>query len=241
MAYPFPSIERKVYPKTFLKDVHILFCFSARNNIAELNAKVGEFFNTSFELEGITSSELEKGMEIFSKNGLVKFDFGTDTVELTVKQPEYRSYENISPLRRRMFEYLQLLEVSELQKLTMYKYNQLEYQAKNERLVKNVMGNVFSNDLLSDVEESKQGDYTRWEKTKQYSDEQSQVTIEYGFRKDANDLNRGFLTLKTQIESTKKSIALTDIEKEMDSFNQILDNGFHWCVKSEIINIMKQS
>lgn len=75
----------------------------------------------------------------------------------------------------------------ELKKLVMYKYNQLEYQVSGKKQVKAVMRDVFSDELLSDVEDIP-ADNTRWEKTKQFSDEEpihSMFTIEYGYRKDA--------------------------------------------------------
>lgn len=244
MPYSFPHIERKVYPKTFLKDVHVIFGFDAVNNTAGLDAKVGDFFKEVFSLKDITFHALEKGFRVFSNDGLIVFVFGTSSVELAVKQPEYGSYERIFPLRSLMIRFLQLFDVNELGKLVMYKYNELKYQAAGDDHGREVMRNVFSDELLSDVGRDGQGDYTRMEKTVQIAEGepgQSLFTVEYGFRRDADNQDMGFLTLKTRIESTGDAIPLADAESKMASFNQVLDDGFHWCVKPEIINIMNQA
>lgn len=241
MSYPFPPIERKVYPKTFLKDVHIIFRFAAINRTTELDAAVEIFFRESFLLDGILISSLEKGMKVFSKDEQIIFFFGADFVELSIKQPEYVSYDHISPYRELLRNYLQTLKVGELKKLVMYKYNQLEYQANDEKQVKDVICDVLNSELMSDVGDVLDN-YTRWEKTTHFSDDdsQSQFTIEYGFRKDAQNPKNGALTMKTQIESMEDSITSTNVEEKMELFNHILDNGFHWCVVPEIINRMKE-
>ena len=242
MSYPFPSIERKVYPKTFLKDVHMTIRFDAMERTSELDAEVEKFFKESFSLEGISTSSLEKGIKVFSKNMQIVFGFGLNMVELTVKQPDYVSYTHIQPCRELMKKYLCVLKVKDLKGLMMYKYNQLEYQTTGDKQMKDVMRDVFSGELMLD-EEDIPTDNTRWEKTRQIPDGnpvQSLFTIEYGYRKDAQDSRCGALTLKTQIESTMDGIALTDVEKRMELFNQTLDDGFHWCVVPEIIKMMKE-
>lgn len=241
MSYPFPPIERIVYPKTFLKDVHIIFHFDAMSRNSELDVAVEKFFEESFLLKGISISSLGKGMKVFSKDEQTIFIFGADFVELSVKQPEYVSYDHIFPYRELLRNYLQTLKVGELKKLVMYKYNQLEYQANDKKQTKDVICDVLNSELMSDARDVLD-DYTRWEKTKHFSDNdsQSQFTIEYGFRKDAQNPKNGALTMKIQIESMEDGITSTDVEKKMELFNQILDNGFHWCVVPEIINMMKE-
>lgn len=221
----------------------MIFRFDVRNRTDEFGAKVESFFRTHFSSEGVTLSGPDDKLKFVSKNGMVVYEFGVGFVELSVKQPEYVSYERLSDFKEPVFDYLQLLEINELSKLVMYKYNQLEYQAEDKYQAKEIMGNVFSDKLTSDIEEGGLDNCTRWEKTKLIQDDfgQSQFTIEYGFRQDAQGQNTGFLTLKTQIESIGGGIALTDVKREMEAFNQILDNGFHWCVKPKIINIMNKA
>ena len=127
----------------------------------------------------------------------------------------------------------------------MYKYNELVYQSRDNRRVNEVMSDVYSSQLLADVSESDGNleELTRWEKTKTFVDDEngySIFTIEYGFRKKMSEQKKDALTLKTQIESGKDVISIEEVEGMMTSFNQNLDNGFHWCVNRDIIEIMKK-
>lgn len=221
----------------------MIFRFDAKGKAAEFDAEIKRFFQAYFSLERVTLFRPEDKLKFVSKNGMVVYEFGVDFVEFSVKQPEYVKYERLSEYEKPVLDYLQLFGINELSKLVMYKYNQLEYQAEDTYQVKEIMDNVFSDKLTSDIEEGGLDDYTRWEKTKLIQDDsgQSQFTIEYGFRQDAQGQNTGFLTLKTQIESIGEGIALTDVKREMEAFNQILDNGFHWCVNPKIINIMNKA
>ena len=236
MAYPFQSITREVYRKTFLRDVHMVFYFDSVAKDDAFDIKVKGFLKDSFGLDSATTSGLEK---VVSKDKTVTLEFGTEFVKLSIKRPEYRSYEddNVKELKSLMFKYIHLINVKKLTRLEMSKFNQLRYSS--DKNLKDIIGSVFC-DELSDVIED--GSFTRLEKIWTADDEKSnsQFTIEYGFRRDTPDSKDGFLTLKTKIESTGTMIAIEDIENRMEQFNQILDEGFHWCVKPEIINLMKQ-
>ena len=245
MVFPFPYVERMVYPKTFLRDVHFIFIFDSLITSDEQKTNIHNFFISTFNLEDITIDDLGKNLCVYSKDEMIRFDFSMNHVELAIKQPLYRSYENVSIWRGLMFKFLRNLGIKELKKLIMYKYNELEYQSKDGRKVNSVMSDVFSMQLMADISETDNNleDLTRWEKTKIFVDEErsnSLFTIEYGFRKKNTEQKSDSLILKTQIESKDIGIALNNIEKMMTSFNQELDNGFHWCVNPDVIEIMKK-
>ena len=245
MVFPFPYVERMVYPKTFLRDVHFIFIFDPIIMSNEKKNNIHFFFNTTFKLKDIIVDDLEKNLSVYSKDEMIRFDFSMNHIELAIKQPLYRSYENVSIWRDVMFKFLNVLGIKELKKVLMYKYNELVYQSKDHRKVNEVMSDVFSSQLLADVSESDGNldELTRWEKTKTFIDDEngySIFTIEYGFRKKMTEQKKDALTLKTQIESGKDVISIEEVKEMMTSFNQNLDNGFHWCVNHDIIEIMKK-
>lgn len=245
MAFFFPYIKRRVYPKTFLKDVHFICRFNKAEMSEEVKSSVQKFFFNSFKLEDIAVDGLNDMISLYSKDELIRYDFSLNSVELAIKQPLYKSYENTYSLRRLMLSFLSVLGIKELHKVIMYKYNQLEYQTTDNDPIKTVMDGVFSNELLSDVSESDwegQKLLARWERIKKETDgdSQSMFTIEYGFRRKNSEQKRDALTLKTQIESQDSIIATDSLENLMQEYNQYLDNAFHWCVKPDIIEAMKK-
>lgn len=245
MVFPFPYVKRMVYPRTFLRDVHFIFIFDPIIMSDEKKTNIHDFFNITFKLEDIIVDDLNKNLSVYSKDEMIRFDFSMNHIELAVKQPLYRSYENVSIWRDVMFKFLNVLGIKELKKVLMYKYNELVYQSRDNRKVNEVMSDVYSSQLLADVSESDGNldELTRWEKTKTFIDNEngySIFTIEYGFRKKMSEQKKDALTLKTQVESGENVIPIEEVEGMMASFNQNLDNGFHWCVNPDIIEIMKR-
>lgn len=246
MAYTFEHIKREVYPKTFLKDVHVSLYFQAVDITDSLPEKVGRFFEESFNVKDVKAEDLTKPVSVYSKDEMIRFYFSLSHVELAVKQPAYRSYEHIEALRKKAFEYLDLMGVESLSKVMLYKYNQLGYQLTESGSVADVMRDIFSPSLLGNMTEEDMNSLdglSRWERSyslKGEDETNSSFTIEYGFRKKSLDSETDALTLKTQIETGIVVVNRDDLPRVLSEFNQILDNGFHWCVTTGIVDEMKK-
>ena len=246
MAYKFEQVKREVYPKTFLKDVHMSLFFQTAGITELLCGKVSRFFAESFGIKDVKAENLAKPVSVYSKDEMVRFYFSLSHVELAVKQPAYRSYEHIEPLRKKALEFLDMMGVESLSKVMLYKYNQLGYQLEAAGSVAEVMRDVFSSSLLGNMtaEDMKSLDrLSRWEKSHSLKGEDetdSSFTIEYGFRKKSLDSDTDALTLKTQIETGNVVVKRVDLPRVLSEFNQMLDNGFHWCVTTGIIDEMKK-
>jgi hypothetical protein len=247
MSYPFKNIEWKVYPKTFLKDVRIILDFKANVIVEDSFAK---FLASHFGGLKIDKGVEYKGMSVNSDDGLIKFDFGLSRLELVMRHPAYRSFDFARKWIPVIEDYLKLLNVDSVFKLTLSKYNELGYTLPQTDIgVDVIMQQVFSNDMMTfggvDFMSEKKTfeNMTRWERFGTFDghDEwNSLFSFEYGFSRTATDRNKGCLTLKTTMETKECSIAISEIRKCLEAFNLVLDRGFHWCVTEGIVKKMEE-
>lgn len=246
MAYEFPSVEREIYPKTFLKDVRMLLSFPAFSHVESINEKLEDFFDSTFGLKEVCYEDIEKKkINVYSKVGKIRFNFDVTSIELIIGQPTYNSFEDTEKYRQIAFDFLSLLGYEKIDKVVLSKYNQLSYKSIGND-VTSVMTNVFSSWLLENMtEEDKkvQTSLARWEKTLNYhgdDETESMFTIEYGFKRKSVDQEKDALTLKTQIESQKAYIEIKSLKTLLEEYNQILDNGFHYCISENVKKLMKE-
>jgi hypothetical protein len=247
MNYPFKNIERKVYPKTFLKDVRITLDFNGKVDVGDAVAK---FFDAHFGGLKMDKGVAYKGMAVNSEDGLIKFDFGLSRLELVMRHPAYRTFDFALKWMPVIEDYLKLLKIDSVFKLTLSKYNELGYTLPQTGIgVDIIMQQVFSNDMLTyggvDFMSEKKAfaNMTRWERFGTFDgrDEwNSLFSFEYGFSRTATDRNKGCLILKTTMETQECSMVISDIRKCLEAFNLVLDRGFHWCVTEGIVKKMEE-
>jgi len=246
MGYPFPNIKIKVYPKTFLKDVHIGMLFPEVPLSDDLQKSAGEFFAAEFGLPKIKMEEMPKAISVFSKDGKIRFSFGLSRVDLNIKREAYRSFADITSLLHKIYRYLGVMNCQVVNKIFFSKYNELAYEAKQETAVAEVMEGIFSADLLGSMtkqDRQVQKSLSRWEKivhAKGDDDTNSIFTIEYGFIRKPEGVVGSSLTLKTLIESQISEIPVSLIPNVLTDYNQVLDNAFHWCMSDMVLNEMKK-
>lgn len=246
MAYSFRSIHREVFQKTFLKDVYISFGFS-RDTKAQIDENAlrnlyAEKFGVS-NIEGISDSML-----IRSQDELVQFEFDSRHVGLKMKFPAYKSFRSALQWLPEIHDYMELLGVDCISSIRIEKFNELQYKLPDGDVVGSAMKEIFSKELLdydkntaatSDKEYKEFEDLARWEKRIVIPDDDSQLTIEYGFSEKDKQNNSGVLTLKTCIESTCEQTAIDGLREKIENYNSILYNAFIWCVNDNIIKKMK--
>ena len=241
MSYTFNEIEKKIYPKTFLKDVHVRFDFDRAN--VDIN-KVVKFFNTRFNLS-IDETQMFKELFVNSDDELINFDFTVEHVEVTLRHPAYKSFDFALKWLPWMKDYMQTLNINTVNKVYISKYNELGFTLQDNSIgVEVIMGEVFSKELLEKMNAEKKdfSSMTRWEMfdSVRGDDEWNSIfSYEYGFSRRANELTKGCLTLKTIMESNDVSIELNKLDEVSIKFNDILDRGFHWCVSKSIIERME--
>ena len=253
MAFVFPKQKREIFQKTFLKDINIFFGFEPIETEDCDAQKLVDFFSTEFSLE-VDQEQLTSGVEIRSKDEQLRFSFGLGHTELKMKFPAYKSFEFALQWTQKMEKYLSVLGVSEITEIIIGKYNELQYKFRTGQMssLGSAMKEVFSLDLLKcdftdkdsfDNEALKFNGLARWEKRIVMNDEEISdihFNIEYGFKKSETQDGEGVLTLKTSINKRASSISTNSIKSHMNNLNEILDDGFLWCVDGNIITQMRK-
>lgn len=248
MSYIFKNIERKVYPNTFLKDVHIRMNFEGN---LQTGSGLEDFFQSNFNLSILDKLPFH-GIVVNSQDGLIGFDFSLEHLILTLRYPAYKQFEFALQWLDLIKKYLELLNIVDINHLSISKYNELGYTLPKGVDVESVMREVFSKEMLKFAEEEngsltseKDGfsSTSRWEKFGSFDGADvwnSAFNFEFGFYRQVTTPLSGKLTLKTSIESKDVLIKRDDIKSVLSAFNDVLDRGFHWCVSDSIIKKMEE-
>ena len=248
MAFRFPQIKHQIYPRTFLKDVHIMFEYGNVYPSDEMVAQVCSFYKNQFGPVIVDIDRIKgKGISIFSGDDTVRFSFGWDGCALIMRTPAYKSFGFAKPLLEIIQKYFNLIGVNNVNRVLMWKYNELEYELAGGGSASVVLKGVFSDGLLDNYmtedDIKAMQSLTRWEKTVAFNDvddKKSLLTFEFGFKCEKPDQLKGVVALKTMIMSSADVVAVSSLDGLLNSFNSTLDDAFHWCVKSEIIDEMKK-
>ena len=243
-SYPFPPVKRKVYPKTFLKDVRLFVKFERRDFEKVDKEAIRDFFS-SFKGAGLDGSTLPDGIQVMTEDECIKLNFTLESFFVVVRQKLYKSFETIMQFLGAAKEYCRILNVDGIVSLSVTKFNELNFQLSAPDFpIEKVMEGVYSPDLLSEIViDTSFAGLTRWEKGKTYEDlEESQTRffIECGFTRKDDDVKKGSLTLKTRIETANRIVKPEELSSQAEELNKILDNAFHWCVLDSIIKKMEE-
>lgn len=247
MAYTFEHIPRRTYPKTFLKDVHLYIGYPQRVMDNVTVDKLTQFYQQNFHLD-VSVAEVVNGVSFTSLDEKVRIEFLPDRICLISRFPVYKSFESLQDFWFPLFKkYFQIVGVTLFNKLVLSKYNELDFQLQNdETTLTDLLKMVYSKDVLelasSDIErnESFLNNVRReWIGSMSSDDDMNSVfNYEFGFRKNSDDLRSGVLTLKTTVTSGNISIDIERGLKKIICYNDVLFDGFHWCVNKGIINKM---
>jgi len=246
MSYPFPKIERKVYNKTFLKDVQIKISYTPAIYDDKVFERIHKFVETEFGID-VHKNERKENFAIRANDGMITFLFENDSAYLKLRHPLYKSFESSEQYRDKLLKYIDTLGVGKIKRVEISKYNELHYKFEESKSsLKFVMENTFSEQLLNYGEGKKELDEnffnatSRWETAGSISGDdelQSKFTYQYGFCKDAESEQTGRLTLKT-IMASEKDNSTKDLPTILEKLNLTIDEAFHWCIKKEIIDQM---
>lgn len=246
MSFPFPEIERRIYPWTFLKDVRVRFYFEP---VPEFDRKaLDELLERNFGVEATSDLDfnIDHGIKIESREEDLCFNFEWDVFELKVRFPLYKSFDNIIQWIPLIKDYFKVRRINRFTSLAVGKFNELPYSlGENERLtVADAMREIFSGNLLDDEfdEESRGfGQLKRWEKKKHYINADSSLRTDFvfGFSGKNENSSKGVLTLLTIVSTAGVDVSLIDITECLSNMNIVADRAFHWSVTRSIIDKME--
>lgn len=245
MAYPFEQIEHCTYKKTFLKDVRVAVEFPkvepSKVDMDALREFFTQFTNEVVNLDGIFANERAT---FCSKDNAIALKFGLDYSEVTLCTPTYSSFEASMPYWQWLIKYLGILGVNNVTRLVVRKYSALYFKSNTaDYNIRSFMSEVFCKDLMQLIP-TNIGSYkalNSLEKTWTAKDEDSKTvfTTVFGIKKTDFFDRHDKLTLVNSIESTDGTFPVDDLLNRMEKYNKILFDAFHWCVKEDIIEKMK--
>ena len=248
MDYPFHPWEYKVYHKTFLKDVHLVIGYASEDSVDTIYEKIFVFCDEQYHVsynENEREVAKKNGAQIVSADKMTKFVFKSNQVSLHLKTPAYNQIKVALVMMKYIYGYQNTLNRPKVDGLKFYKFNELAYETTDNSSLLEIMGSVFSTELMNLIDEkdkAEQGSLARWEKIQKknaINENGDNFVIEFGYQKSSTELNKGAITLKTQIENTSLSLEVDKLEEKILKFNQILDEGFHWCINPSIIKVME--
>ena len=116
MGYPFPQVPYKVYTKTFLKDVHLIFKYSMVHPNDTILTKVRQYYEEKFR---ITTQDVDvaNNINIKSKDELIWFDFKWDELVIGMKSPMYKSFDLTLEVMEYAMEFFKVVGVSVIEKV----------------------------------------------------------------------------------------------------------------------------
>lgn len=244
MAYPFKKVKHCVYKNTFLKDVRIAVEFPEIDPSSVNSETLQEFFE-QFTNAGIKVEDFLKNkyIRVFSNDQLIDFMFTLKYAEIKITAPKYTSFDEARPIWNLFYEYLDALHIESVDKLIVRKYNALHFQAGGQNYdIKSVMGLVFCEKLMAQMTDiDKDKTLNSIEKTWSQEDVESNslLNVVFGIKKSDTAGKHDHLTLVLSVESLQGPIQRSFIQEQVEYYNNVLFDAFHWCVKDGIIQNMK--
>lgn len=250
MEFSFPKIEKRiVYPRTFLKDVCVSFCFSqvlsyddAIRNFIDFRHKY--FRITPEEWADLKPREEDGSAVISSSDNQIIFEFYLDAVSLKVKIPTYKQFANLMAFIPLVVAFLESQGIDTVEDLRITKFNETHYGFQSDSSsVETAMQGIFSPEMIGwdGFKNPDFSDVARWERRIDFSDDHdnAKAMVMYGFIKDDIDRKKGSLTLKTSIVKSGP-IDRFCIDDELEQCNVSVDSAFHWAASDDILKEMQK-
>lgn len=244
----FPEIERKIYNWTFLKDVSLSILFNVNEKNIDEDA-ISRFFKDNFKIAELKKQALgtDRGIRIQSEDKCIGFDFSFSKIELKIKYPLYKEFNNILTWLPVIMKFLSIADVNEVAQLSIRKYNELVFFMPNGRGdIPLAMKEIFSSKLLGEnfnMDVKSFSDLNRWERKLVVEDDSeiSKVNICFGFCEKDGLSSGNALTLSTSITTHNWPTGNGELQSRLEEMNLVIDRAFRWCVTDSIINKMQGS
>lgn len=252
MDYPFVHKEHRVYKNTTLHSVVVSFDFGKRGRDFFDEAfydKLDAYMMQNFSLK-VDHNLFDKGIRISNnKNGAVLMFFNGVLI-LSIDKSKYVSFEDSAmPQIHKLHEFVgqvlreQSLRGANIRKLNIWQLRDIK-KGEEDKLIHDVMGHVFSDDLLSSsarkpLTEDEKGvllDKFIWKEGTET------VTVRLAFVKVKGIDNAYNLVLDLDLGiAPKDGLPLASLPGTLRERNGVLFDAYHWCVRDEIIKQMEEA
>ena len=144
---PYPDLEHREFPKTFLKDAEFSVKFSPICSLNSFHALIVPFvknhFNTDIELS--TDSQANN-LNLFSEGNHVNFNFNVQGVSVKIRGQYYSSYETtVAEFIKIILQYLKAMPLKpKIESIRVNKINLYNITSKN---LYEEMGDIFKNNF----------------------------------------------------------------------------------------------
>lgn len=221
-------------------------CYSRIEPDDNLTNLVREYGKETFGVDLPQDKVVGKGCSVKSNDDRIKLEFGWESSTIHINGASYRCYKDSAlPYVKVALDFIRQIGVGSVSKLEFYKYNELGYKSDAQVGMPQLLAQMFSAELvakISDEDKNTMSELARWEKAVQWDDNESSrtMTVEFGFQRNGTDGKNGCITLRSKVESIEDT-SINNILPRLESFNGVLDNAFHWCMASEVIQNMSKT
>lgn len=254
MTYPFQPIPHKEYPNTFLENTAVSFISEKwdgkfKDSFTKLyTGFVERFFGLKKEVQQF--KEKQK-MSVTALENDITFTFTPDKSYLRVGRKKYHTFVSsiipeLLPLKAFVFG---VMEMESIENLMIRKLNIFPIQADSiEEVQENTLDIykfIYKPELLDVVEKIEVPQDAPWIldfRKGKFTNHEDEITIRIGIAQSKSNENTYNVILDSSARCAKPhTIEEGTIDRILLRLNDQLFDSYHWCVSSEIIQLMEKA
>ena len=253
MAFPFDHKNHEVYPNTFLENTAVTLFASDWNGVFSGNFDdlYPKFVERFFRLKkSVDQFKKDLEMSVTAPDDGLSYIFNPNKARLSVDRKKYVSFvDNIMtelfPLKDFMYR---VMERSVIENVQVRKLNILPIEAEDDNEIvenaDNVYAFLFKKELIEYVKDQPIPDSAPWILSFRRANVDNgnvDISIRIGISKVRNRQKHYNVILDSSARCINHSpIEEGAVDGLLLNLNDCLFDAFHWCVKSEIVEMMRK-
>lgn len=241
----FETKERKVYPRTFLNTVFVIFDYETAGEPADLILLVQRFVKENFNLEIVlTDEEYNKGFSIDNIGAGHSYYFARGSVGVKYMGDNYVSFaESMMPLVYRLVAFMKnVISVPSISNVRIRKVNTFNAREHEDAPASKdkMIHDILSPELVAVARPS--ADYLGLQNVKEISGstDGDAFEIHFGFHLGTAPDGSKFVGLVLDESVASKQVALNQVDEALRNVNDKVFNMFHWSINSNVLVIMSK-
>ena len=241
--FEFNKVERKVYPRTFLSAVFVIFEYDKIGEPDDLVPRVKQYIKDNFNLDvDLTGEDLNFGCSVDNDTAGFSYYFSRGSIGVKYFKGDYVSFtETMAPHVYRLITYVKnVLEMPSLSSAQIRKVNILNvkttegaqmhnFNLETELLSENLRLNAEAASGYMDLENPK--------KLKGIADG-NEFEINYGIQHGSLPNGDEFVGLLLEEIITNSNVRLEDVDDKLREINEKLFDIFHWSISPNMLALM---